>query len=197
VYGGGGDDWIFATDSGAPVTIYGEAGFDVITGGRADDVLDGGDGFDRITGHAGNDVILGGPWNDFLDGGDGDDIIVGGDGDDRIQGGSGNNLLIGGLGRDIILGGDGDDLLIGGTTSYDNQTEALRTILAEWTRADSLASRSNNLLAGVNGVRLALGETIQDDGAQDCLPSGNGVDWLFLQLGDYNCQFSASDLVTQ
>jgi Ca2+-binding RTX toxin-like protein len=196
VYGGGGDDWIFATGSGAPVTIYGEAGFDVITGGRADDVLDGGDGFDRITGHAGNDVILGGPWNDFLDGGDGDDIIVGGDGDDRIQGGTGNNLLIGGLGRDIILGGEGDDLLIGGTTSYDHQTEALRTILAEWTRADSLANRSNNLLAGVNGVRLALGETIQDDGAQDCLPSGNGVDWLFLQLGDYNCQFSASDLVT-
>ncbi|QDU31082.1 Hemolysin, chromosomal [Anatilimnocola aggregata] len=197
VYAGGGNDWVYATDSAAPVTIYGQAGQDNIVGGRADDILDGGDGFNRLIGGPGNDILLGGPVNDILEGREGDDVLVGGDGDDRLIGFTGNDVLIGGEGRDVLDAGEGDDLLIGGATSYDAQTLALQSILAEWTSGNSLANRSLNLLNGVNGVRLELGQTIFDDQEQDCLPSGNGADWLFLQFGDYNCQYSANDLVTQ
>ncbi|WP_425616193.1 cadherin domain-containing protein [Anatilimnocola sp. NA78] len=197
VYGGAGDDWIYATDSYAPVTIYGEDGFDQIVGGRSHDVLDGGNGFNRISGMQGNDVLLGGPINDILEGREGDDVIVGGGGDDRMIGFTGNDVLIGGLGWDVLDAGEGDDLLIGGTTTYDANVAALQAILAEWTSNATLATRSNNLRTGVNGVRLALGETILNDNSSDCLPSGAGADWLFLQLGDYNCQYSVNDLITQ
>ncbi len=53
VYGGSGNDRIFATDSALPVAIYGAAGHDQITGGSAGDLLDGGDGIDRIWGMGG------------------------------------------------------------------------------------------------------------------------------------------------
>lgn len=120
VYGGAGNDRIFATDTYAPTSIYGEAGHDQITGGYADDLLDGGDGVDRLWGSAGNDVLVGGDGNDFLYGREGNDVLFGGNGDDCLDGYSGDDQLVGGFGVDRLLGGDGKDELIGGRSATED-----------------------------------------------------------------------------
>jgi Ca2+-binding RTX toxin-like protein len=103
IYGGAGEDWIFA--------------------GAGDDTVDGGEGDDVLIANAGNDAITGGAGNDYL-GGDsveaalaglaGDDFLDGGDGDDEIVASAGNDVLYGGAGEDQLVGGEGHDTLYGG-----------------------------------------------------------------------------------
>jgi putative intracellular protease/amidase len=196
VYGGSGNDRIFATDSALPVAIYGEAGHDQITGGSAGDLLDGGDGVDRIWGMAGDDVILGGAGDDFLDGREGNDIVVGGDGNDTLGGHLGNDVLIGGLGVDRIDGGDGDDLLIGGTTDFDAHTSALLAILDEWRRPAPTTARLANLNSGVSGgTALRKGQSVHDDGVKDVFIGGAGVDAVFAFANDYLGALDPLDMV--
>lgn len=189
VHGGDGNDQIYATDLRVGATIYGEGGHDQITGGKADDILDGGDGWDRIWAGAGNDLLIGGAGNDFLHGREGSDIILGGAGDDRLDGFDGRDLLLGGLGGDHLNGGAGEDLLIGGTTSYDDDHAALAAVMAGWTAADDMADRIEMLSAGVDGgYRLQWGETLQDDGVSDVFLGGPDADWLLAALSDALCQ---------
>ena len=75
-----------STCFGAPVTIIGSEGNDVIKGTSGPDVIDG---------EGGDDVI---------DGGGGDDRICGGGGDDTIQGGAGYDRCDGGSGHDTASG---------------------------------------------------------------------------------------------
>jgi len=75
-----------STCFGAPVTIIGSDGPDVIKGTNGPDVIDG---------EGGDDVI---------DGGGGDDRICGGPGDDKIQGGAGYDRCDGGPGHDTASG---------------------------------------------------------------------------------------------
>ncbi len=75
-----------------------------------DDVINAGDGNDRVFGGGGNDTIDGGQGQDRLFGGDGDDTLNGGDGDDRVFGEDGDDTLVGGPGNDRLRGGEGDDL---------------------------------------------------------------------------------------
>ena len=188
VHGGEGNDQVYATDSHRSVAIYGQGGHDQMTGGHAGDRLEGGDGVDRIWGQAGDDLILGGEGNDQIDGREGNDIVVGGDGDDSLGGSGGRDLLIGGIGADRADGGAGDDLLIAGRTSYDDNDAALAAILAEWTSAADLATRSANLSSGISGgIALRWGETVHDDGLADCLNGSSGADWLFMLAVD--CQY--------
>jgi putative intracellular protease/amidase len=186
VFAGGGNDRIFATDAAIPVTIFGEAGHDQITGGSQGDILDGGDGVDRIWGMAGDDLLLGGAGDDFLDGREGNDVVVGGDGNDVISGQGGRDILIGGLGADRVDGGDGEDLLIGGTTDFDAHTNALLAFLEEWRQPTSTTQRLTNLSNGVSGgVSLRKNQTVRDDGAKDILNGGSDVDALFALGDDY------------
>jgi Ca2+-binding RTX toxin-like protein len=196
VHAGEGNDRIYATDSTAPVSIYGEGGHDCITGGHADDVLDGGDGWDRIWAGAGNDFVSGGAGNDVLDGREGNDILLGGAGDDSLCGSAGRDLLIGGAGADRMDGGADDDLLIGGTTSYDTGKAALLSILAAWSQPAPLAERAANLQAGlVDGVFLRWGESVFDDGAPDGFCGGLGADWFLAALSDLYAP-TVDDLLT-
>ena len=96
---------------------------DSIGGGKLNDIIQGGAGFDYIDGKGGNDIIYGGEDIDFLMGNQGDDIlsgdggndfILGGAGNDVIKGGAGDDNLFGGAGNDVIKGGAGDDNLFGG-----------------------------------------------------------------------------------
>ena len=183
VYGGDGNDQIYATDARFPITIFGEGGHDQITGGSADDVLDGGDGVDRIWGSAGNDLIQGGDGDDFLFGREGNDILVGGAGNDYLDGDIGGDLMIGGAGSDYLKGGAGEDLLIGGLTSYDRDNSALAALQAIWIGPNSPAARLSQLTSD-NGIHLAWGETIQDDGTPDVLWGGDDVDLVFTGLSE-------------
>lgn len=101
------------------------------------DVMEGGEGNDRMYGQGGADVISGGNGNDLIqgdrmdygltsafqvDGPAGNDWLDGGDGDDSIYGDGGNDTLLGGAGNDYLVGDSkvipgtehGNDLLDGG-----------------------------------------------------------------------------------
>lgn len=94
--------------------IYGRGGDDVIDGGDGPDRLYGGTGNDTIRQSAGDGLLDGGAGNDTLSAGAGNDTITGGDGDDRIDAGLGNDTVSGGAGADTIRAGDGDDTVTGG-----------------------------------------------------------------------------------
>jgi len=101
VFGGDGDDMIFAGKSDA--VLHGGAGNDHLFGGAGKNLLDGGDGNDHLQvpeknkngatllGGAGNDVLIGGAGNDLLDGGDGNDHLNGRGGADNLMGGKGKD----------------------------------------------------------------------------------------------------------
>jgi Ca2+-binding RTX toxin-like protein len=115
------------------ITVQGDAGDDLITGGPTSESFTGGDGSDTIDGGAGNDTIDGGAVYDRIHGGDGDDSIHGSTGDDALfgdrqayggAGSPGNDVIWGDEGNDDIIGGhwaitsnDGNDRMYGGSGS--------------------------------------------------------------------------------
>lgn len=117
-------------------------------------------------------------------------VVSGGAGDDILTGGPGRSILIGGAGSDILYGGGGEDLLIGGTTDFDNNSDALLAILAEWTSGHTLEERVRNIVngsgtlgGGANGTYYltdGAGGTVHNDNATDVVIGGAGTDWLFL-----------------
>jgi Ca2+-binding RTX toxin-like protein len=118
---------------GAPATIEGTAGDDVIRGTERHDVIVGMGGDDEIYGLGGIDFLCGGSGNDLSFGGDRFDLMAGGDGDDESDGGGGPDYLIEDHdpfsigdpgfdeGADSYSGGPGDDLVAddGGSDSLD------------------------------------------------------------------------------
>lgn len=146
-----------------------------------------------ISGYAGNDTITldsritlpaeldGGAGNDTLTGASGNDIILGGAGDDSLNGSGGRDILIGGSGRDRANGGSGEDILIGGTTTH--QIPALRSIMAEWSNAQTYAQRVASLSrTGAGLLTLNPGSTVLDDSAVDEIWGAGSPDWLFARL---------------
>ena len=114
-HGGTGDDVIAATPGfGVPVTFFGEAGNDNVTGGEAADLLFGGPGNDTIHGRYGNDLAYGDDGSDFVAGDSGSDELHGGMGSDTVFGEAGNDLLFGEDGNDVLHGSAGNDTLNGG-----------------------------------------------------------------------------------
>ena len=95
-------------------TYNGNNGNNILTGGRADDDINGYGGHDILTGGGGQDWIYGGPGTDFIIGGPGADGLAGGPDADIIWGGNGNDVIFGGPGDDTIYGGTGEDILFGG-----------------------------------------------------------------------------------
>ncbi|MBC7476790.1 MAG: hypothetical protein H7317_01675, partial [Pseudorhodobacter sp.] len=97
---GGGDDTLFAMQSGAD-TIYGGSGKDVISYYNSSHLIFGGDGDDTVSnfGASENDqlgtTLTGGAGNDSLQGSFGDDLFIegAGSGDDVLDGGSGSDTV--------------------------------------------------------------------------------------------------------
>jgi Ca2+-binding RTX toxin-like protein len=87
---------------------------DKVWGNALDNVINAGDGTNRVFGADGNDTITGGNVRDDLFGGNGDDTIYGGGALDYIVGGAGNDKIYGEEGNDVIEAGSGDDTLDGG-----------------------------------------------------------------------------------
>ena len=88
---------------------------DIIIGENdVDNILDGGNGKDRIEGLSGNDILNGDNGKDSLFGGDDNDTLNGGRGKDLLEGGEDNDILNGGHGKDSLSGDEGADVLNGG-----------------------------------------------------------------------------------
>jgi hypothetical protein len=84
-----------------------------ITGGDANDLLDG---------TSGNDVIVAGGGDDVVRAGGGNDLVCGGDGNDEIKGAGGKDKLYGEAGKDKLNGGGGNGDLCDGGPSKDKAT---------------------------------------------------------------------------
>ena len=125
--GGGLDELLYATRT-APVRVDlvagtgGEAwerdrvgGFELLVGGRGDDVLRGAGRAETIDGGAGDDVLSGRGSYDTMFGGTGADRLLGGTDNDRLYGdpAQGDDVYtpIIRLRPDVLLGGRGDDFL--------------------------------------------------------------------------------------
>jgi Ca2+-binding RTX toxin-like protein len=150
------------------VTLYGDAGDDVINGGNAGDHLHGG---------ADNDLIAGGGGVDIIDGGTGNDIVQGGTGNDVILGDAGEDRLFGNKGEDIIEGGDGNDYLQGDDLG-DGAEGA----------ADSLDSGAgNDIIIGMHGSDVIDGgdgdDTIHGD-ADNLDEAWHGADTIYAGAGN-------------
>ena len=106
--------------------IFGSAGWDVLTGNGAANILYGWHGNDTLEGMGGNDTLYGGTGDDRLYGGDGNDILYGGAdndtlyGDDPLEGGTGNDTLYCGDGGDNLYGQGGNDKLFPGAGKNDS-----------------------------------------------------------------------------
>jgi Ca2+-binding RTX toxin-like protein len=154
VLAGGGDDTIFASPNG--VKVVGGAGSDVITAVLQPQVSADGMAPTTTTGATAScptGCYLT-PGDDVFNGGPGPDIVFGGRSNDTLNGGGGNDLLYGGLGDDVVSGGDGNDLVSGGwgADSVDGQAGD------DYARGDTTA------------------DTLQDSGGgQDTLSYATGV----------------------
>jgi uncharacterized delta-60 repeat protein len=124
--------------------------------------------------------------NNYLQGGGGNDVLIGGFGNDTLLAGNGRDLLIGNGGNDVLRGQGGDDILIAAATSYGAGTfideVSLAALMAEWTSADSYATRVNDLVngGGLNGATtLSPDDTVQPNGGSSVLDGGGGQDLFF------------------
>ena len=104
-----GDDVLDAGDGANK--LYGNRGDDTLSSGSGDDYLKGDLGNDTISAGAGNDRIYGDLGNDTISAGDGEDFIKAGTGDDIVFGGAGADRVYGERGADQIDGGAGDDYI--------------------------------------------------------------------------------------
>ena len=113
-------DTINGSGNSQSMTLIGEGGDDILTGGSAADTLQGDDGNDSLTGGAGDDNLFGGLGNDSIIFGAGNDTVFGGGGDDFFDdasgtpAGTGNNLIFGGAGNDFSWDASGNDTFYGG-----------------------------------------------------------------------------------
>ncbi|WP_158246498.1 cadherin-like domain-containing protein [Thalassospira sp. GB04J01] len=119
--GGSGNDWLSGGD-GADTIVAG-TGHDILFV-DAQDVIDGGAGFDVVLGQGedslsidlgvtNTEAVYGAAGNDDLRAGRAINVTIdGGAGDDQVIGGEGHDLLSGGEGADTLRSGEGDDTLI-------------------------------------------------------------------------------------
>lgn len=129
LFGGDANDSIVVDESARkfnfPVSIFGRAGDDTLTGGSGRDSIVGEDGDDLIQGARGNDRLAGELGNDRIYGGyvtpitnDGNDTLWGENGNDPIgrdkNAPGGDDTLVGGSGFDLMYGGPGNDTMYGG-----------------------------------------------------------------------------------
>ncbi|MFC1761210.1 Ig-like domain-containing protein [Planctomycetota bacterium] len=131
------------------------------------------------SGEAGDDLIIGGKNNDHLEGNAGNDILIGGMGADSLFGDdSSSSHSSAGSGRRGQTGGV--DLLIQCDTVYQSD-EQLNTLIAIWTDPAKLYSdKVNQLIYGSSGIHLSFeANSLIDDDVPDQLTGGGETD-LFI-----------------
>src|SRR6266568_3877318 len=108
IYALGGNDSVSIYGGVAP-TVYGGAGDDFVYANGMGAYLDGGDGNDTLWGTGGRVTLIGGYGNDYLS------AFNTADGINSLDGGAGDDVLSAyGVGTAILDGGDGNDTMYGG-----------------------------------------------------------------------------------
>jgi hypothetical protein len=147
------------------------------------------DGNDQVAVHDGKTTIpswvFAGSGNDNIQVEHGNNMIVGGAGQNYIQGGTGRDFIIGGSGGggSQLLGGQSGDLLIAGSTAYDQNTQALALINAEWDSGDPFYLRLAYLVGtragGRNGNNVLNANTVFHANGSDTVQGGHGTNLIF------------------
>ena len=160
--------------------------------------------FENAIGGSNSDFLYGNNQNNRFEGNGGADAIIGNSGDDVLAGGAGRDILIGGLGIDSILGGDDEDILIAGIVPVNSDLVVFQNsiVLAAsiWLSPNALyAVRVDALRTGVGNppVLLKSGVSVlNDNGEQDILTGGGGLDWYFKAVNDTITDlFAAGEIV--
>lgn len=151
------------TGGAADDYLEGYAGADSIAGGYGDDFISGGADADKLSGGSGFDDIYGGTGNDTVSGGSGDDLIYGGDGADRLTGDGGNDSIAGEAGNDVISGGLGNDKIEGGAGADRINGDGGNDVLGGGSSGDTIDGGAGN-------------DRIYGDGGNDVLKGGTGAD---------------------
>ena len=185
--GDDGPNRIDASGFNFEITLNGGGGDDTLLGGSQGDLLDGGDGIDRIEQTVDLEQIL----TDTLVTGRGADtlssieeaVLIGGDfgtnidasgfsGNVTLLGNGGGDTLIGGSGNDVLGGGDGNDKLFGLAGNDTADGAAGNDSLVGGDGDDVLlGGAANDTLLGQGGDDTLLGE----DG-NDSIDGGSGTD---------------------
>ena len=176
------------------LTLNGNAGADVLTGGdgadrisggEAADVLDGGAGDDTITGDRGADQMLGGAGDDVLEwnNGDGSDVATGGDGADLVRV---NGSVTDGDAMEVAPAGPGIRFQRTNLVPFTMEIDTERIEMNGLGGDDTIAAKPG--LAGRLGV-LADGGSGNDrievrNGAADSAEGGSGADSAVVDLAD-------------
>jgi hypothetical protein len=106
--------------------------------------------------------VFTGDGNNIVTGGGGATVVVGGAGNNHLTGGSGASIIIAGSVHDKLQTGSGAALVIAGTTEFDANSQALRSLLAEWSRTDeTFDQKVAHLTGGVTGGLNVLPGTTQ------------------------------------
>jgi serralysin len=166
-------------NAGVGMAADGGSGKNTLVGSPYADVLDGGEGNDKIWGNGGDDYIHGRGGDDYLSGGDGNDNIDGDNGNDTLHGGPGYDQLFGEAGNDKEYGEDDGDMLeetfdpSGPDADYFSGGNGEDTVL--------YLSRSKPVFADPDGVKGDDGSAGEHDtiatNVED-LYGGDGADWL-------------------
>src|SRR5262245_4432670 len=177
ITGGTENDCIVSTNAVGALTIFGNAGSDIIVFAAASGNLtvvggdDSSDGLDVIFTGSGRDLIFGNGGNDIINSGTGGDTVVGGFGDDVVNGVSpGNDLTFGNEGNDVIAQGTGSDTSVGGL----GNDQIINAVMAFGNEgANSIYNRflttATTIVGGVDSA----------DGADSLVGSTTGADLMF------------------
>jgi len=197
--GGDGHDVLSPHREDMAVKLRGGPGDDVLTGAPLPgDVLDGGDGDDRLAARDGDDELLPGPGADVIDGGPGidhvsfayataavsADLAAPGPSDPTGEGDAMTAVesVAGGGGDDVLLGSDGDSLLVGGEGDDRLDGRGGRDVIVGGLGTDAIDGGPGNddLATGSAVVQIVSRTYSQDapDAVPDVATGGDGRDIL-------------------
>jgi Ca2+-binding RTX toxin-like protein len=241
LYGGAGRDYLFGDDgsavrpagqadatsmnfsesTGAPDSLWGGDGNDVMYGEGARDEMNGEAGNDTMYGNDGNDLLRGGGDNDTMYGNAGPDELYGDSGDDKMYGDAGNDVVRGGMGddhaegnenADTLYGDAGQDDLIGGSSTAGTPDDD--DVLFGNTGQDVMAGDNasitrpggaepdgtivrvvilHDLASGNTNTGVAGNDTLNGDEGNDDLYGGGETDTLHGDAGDDYAEGNGGD----
>ena len=161
-------------------------------------------GADTITSGSGKDIILGGAKGDVIDAGDGDNRIIGDNGsvvwshdedgrmtttdnsiggDDTITSGLGGDIILAGVGADVVSAGSGDNAVLGDNGNVVLYPGLSSNILKSMTVKDPDIG-GDDTITTLDGEDTIIGGT-----GSDTIHSGAGADII---LGDSGYYISSS-----